>query len=403
MTGIVGAVLEAWDELRVHKVRVLLALVGVAVAVCAITAISAAGEMLRQVSAEQNDRWNGRAATLQVSAWPTGEGGSVMPAPEEYERVFDEVVERYAIGYSSMLRDAPAPVRFPDGTREVYTTGVEADWATMHRFEVTSGRWFTDADSDRLAPALVVNQAFLDALGGVTVAEHPTVTIGGDNPVVATVVGAFPDDWPQAEPQAYVLVDAQSAWVTPETLEMTGPPRLELWVPDDLADGLVEAIQRDVAGALSGTQADVYRSDSAGYAVVDGAIRWVVLGVSVIALLLGGLGLVNIALVTVRYRIREIGIRRSFGASSGRVFFSVMMESVVATTVAGVLGVTVAVVALHNVPLDALMGSAVQDAPGFPFSAAVTGMLAAVGIGALAGLLPALVAVRVKVIDAIRY
>ncbi|GED11265.1 ABC transporter permease [Cellulosimicrobium cellulans] len=403
MTGVVGAVLEAWDELRVHKVRVLLALVGVAVAVCAITAISAAGEMLRQVSAEQNDRWNGRAATLQVSAWPTGEGGSVMPAPEEYERVFDEVVERYAIGYSSMLRDAPAPVRFPDGTREVYTTGVEADWATMHRFEVTSGRWFTDADADRLAPALVVNQAFLDALGGVTVAEHPTVTIGGDNPVVATVVGAFPDDWPQAEPQAYVLVDAQSAWVTPESLEMTGPPRLELWVPDDLADGLVEAIQRDVAGALGGTQADVFRSDSAGYAVVDGAIRWVVLGVSVIALLLGGLGLVNIALVTVRYRIREIGIRRSFGASSGRVFFSVMMESVVATTVAGVLGVTVAVVALHNVPLDALMGSAVQDAPGFPFSAAVTGMLAAVGIGALAGLLPALVAVRVKVIDAIRY
>ena len=403
MTGVVGALLEAWDELRVHKVRVLLALVGVAVAVCAITAISAAGEMLRQVSAEQNDRWGGRAATLQVSAWPTGEGGSVMPAPEEYERVFDEVVERYAIGYSSMLRDAPAPVRFPDGTREVYTTGVEADWATMHRFEVTSGRWFTDADADRLAPALVVNQAFLDALGGVTVAEHPTVTIGGDNPVVATVVGAFPDDWPQAEPQAYVLVDAQSAWVTPESLEMTGPPRLELWVPDELADGLVEAIQRDVAGALSGTQAEVYRSDSASYGVVDGAIRWVVLGVSVIALLLGGLGLVNIALVTVRYRIREIGIRRSFGASSGRVFFSVMMESVVATTVAGVLGVTVAVVALHNLPLDALMGSAVQDAPGFPFSAAVTGMLAAVGIGALAGLLPALVAVRVKVIDAIRY
>lgn len=403
MTGVVGALLEAWDELRVHKVRVLLALVGVAVAVCAITAITAAGEMLRQVSAEQNDRWGGRAATLQVSAWPTGEGGSVMPSPEEYEQVFDEIVERYAVEHSSMLRDAPAPFRFPDGTREVYTTGVEVDWATMHRFEVTSGRWFTEADADRLAPALVVNQAFLDALGGASVAEHPTVTIGGDNPVLATVVGAFPNDWPQAEPQAYVLVDSQAAWVTPESLEMTGPPRLELWVPADLADGLVDAIQRDVAGALTGAQGEVYRSDSASYSVVDGAIRWVVLGVSAIALLLGGLGLVNIALVTVRYRIREIGIRRSFGASSGRVFFSVMMESVVATTVAGVLGVTVAVVVLHNVPLDSLMGSTVQDRPGFPFSAAATGMLAAVGVGAFAGLLPAIVAVRVKVIDAIRY
>ena len=257
MTGVVGALLEAWDELRVHKVRVLLALVGVAVAVCAITAISAAGEMLRQVSAEQNERWGGRAATLQVSAWPTGEGGSVMPTSEEYEQVFDEIVDRYGIGYSSMLRDAPAPVRFPDGTREITTTGVEPDWATMHRFQVTSGRWFTEADADRLAPALVVNQAFLDALGGTTVAEHPTVTIGGDNPVVATVVGAFPDDWPDMDPVAYALVDAQSTWVTPESMEMMGPPRLELWVPDDLSDALVETVRRDVAGARDGVEAAV--------------------------------------------------------------------------------------------------------------------------------------------------
>lgn len=403
MTGVVGAVLEAWDELRIHKVRVLLALIGVAVAVCAITAISAAGEMLRQVSAEQQERWGGRPATLQVTAWPTGEGGSVLPAPEEYERVFDEVVERYDVEHTSMLRSSPAPVRFPDGTREVQTQGVDVDWATMHRFTVESGRWFDETDAERLSPALVVNQAFLDALGGVRVADHPTVTIGGDNPVVATVIGSYPNQWEDEQPTAYALVEAQGTWVTPEALEMYGPPMLELWVPDELADGLTEAIRRDVAGALAGVQADVFRLDSPGYDVVDGAIRWVVLGVSVIALLLGGLGLVNIALVTVRYRIREIGIRRSFGASSGRVFFSVLMESVVATVVAGAVGVTVAIVVLHNVPLDALMGSTVQDRPGFPVSAAVTGMLAAVGVGAVAGLLPALVAVRVKVIDAIRY
>ncbi|MEK8225494.1 FtsX-like permease family protein [Oerskovia sp. M15] len=143
--------------------------------------------------------------------------------------------------------------------------------------------------------------------------------------------------------------------------------------------------------------------DSPDMSVIDSATKWVILGVSAIALLLGGLGLVNIALVTVRYRIREIGIRRSFGASSGRVFFSVLMESVVATVVAGVVGVSLAIVILHNIPLDTLMGSTVQDRPAFPASAAVTGMIAAVSVGALAGLIPALVAVRVKVIDAIRY
>jgi putative ABC transport system permease protein len=108
-------------------------------------------------------------------------------------------------------------------------------------------------------------------------------------------------------------------------------------------------------------------------------------------------------MATVRYRIREIGVRRSFGATGSRVFFAVMMESVVATTVAGFVGVVLAVAIVKNIPVEAIFGSSLQDKPGFPFSAAVVGMACAVGVGALSGLTPATYAVRVKVIDAIRY
>ena len=132
-------------------------------------------------------------------------------------------------------------------------------------------------------------------------------------------------------------------------------------------------------------------------------MRWVVAGIGGVALLLGGLGLVNISLVTVRYRIREIGIRRSFGATSGRVFFGVLMESVVATVVAGLVGVVGAVAIIRNIPIERVFGVALDDTPPFPLSAALLGMACATGVGALAGLIPAVVAVRVKVIDAIRY
>jgi len=292
--------------------------------------------------------------------------------------------------------------RFPGGTMPTQTNAVSADWATMHRFVVDGGRWFTESDVDNLSPALVVNQAFLDALGQ-RIEDHPTITIGGENPVEATVIGSYANTWPGEPPAAYMLVESKLRWSTPESLMNTGPPSLELWVPTDTVDALTDAVRRDLSGAIAGAQVDVSRMDSPDMNMIDGATKWVILGVSAVALLLGGLGLVNIALVTVRYRIREIGIRRSFGASSGRVFFSVLMESVVATVVAGVVGVSLAIVILHNVPLDTMMGSPVQDRPGFPVSAAVTGMVAAVSVGALAGLIPALVAVRVKVIDAIRY
>jgi putative ABC transport system permease protein len=80
-----------------------------------------------------------------------------------------------------------------------------------------------------------------------------------------------------------------------------------------------------------------------------------------------------------------------------------MMESIVATVAAGFIGVILAIVALKNPLTASLVSRAVQDVPPFPVSAAILGMVVSTAVGALAGLLPALVAVRVKPIDAIRY
>jgi putative ABC transport system permease protein len=79
------------------------------------------------------------------------------------------------------------------------------------------------------------------------------------------------------------------------------------------------------------------------------------------------------------------------------------MESVVATVVAGLVGIVVAVAIIKNLPIERALGTGIQDMPPFPVSAALTGMACATAVGALAGLIPATVAVRVKVIDAIRY
>lgn len=108
--------------------------------------------------------------------------------------------------------------------------------------------------------------------------------------------------------------------------------------------------------------------------------------------------------MTVRQRIREIGVRRALGASSGRVFAAVVLESVCAMAVAGLVGVGLAVALVVNLPLEQLLREAdITDVPPFPVSAAVEAFAAAVAVGALAGLVPATIAVRSKVIDAIRY
>lgn len=392
MTGVVGAILEAWDELRIHRVRVLLALIGVACAVTAITGITAAVTMFGQAMQEENERMAGRDTTLE--AWSMG-GGPMSAA--EVDALVDAVAERHDISYHTVRATADLRVRGAESGTYVEWSAVDVDSATITRQTMEEGRWFSDADAERLAPVLVVNQAFLDAYAdGAPASTHPKVVIEGETPVAATVIGEVPVQWNDEGPRALMLFDQAMRWF-PDRVMADG---YRFWVPPELADQFAEVLPRDLAAA--GVPFEVQKPMDEPF-VIDRVLQYLVLGVGGFALLLGGLGLLNIALVTVRYRIREIGIRRSFGATSGRVFFGVLMESVVATTVAGVVGVVVAVAVIKNIPIDRIFGRPLEDLPGFPFDAALVGMACAVGIGALAGLIPAIYAVRVKVIDAIRY
>lgn len=400
MSGFVGAVVEAWDELRIHKLRVLLALVGVAVAVMAITAVTAAVDMLDQAFREQSDRQSGRQVTITVSAWPMSTGAST---PAELDEEYARVRERYSITWASRDQVTTVPIRFASGTQTVDVRAVDPAFGPMTRLQPTTGRWFTASDALAYAPVLVVNDAFLAALGVPNVTSRPTVLIGDEPAVRATVVGVVADAWSDAPPQAYLLVDHLRRWYVPDAAYGPSAANLLLWVPEAAADELRERVRADVAAVLPGWQVDAYDNRVPGGGLADGATRWVGLGVGGFALLLGGLGLVNITLVTVRYRIREIGVRRSFGATSGRVFVGVLLESVVATVVAGFVGVVAAVALIRNLPVEQVLGSSIQDMPPFPVSAALTGMACATAVGALAGVIPATVAVRVKVIDAIRY
>ncbi len=276
-------------------------------------------------------------------------------------------------------------------------------YGDMFRVRLDEGRWFDQSDVAAYAPTAIVNDAFLNRLGVSDLSGHPTVTLGGPRPVTVTIIGVVSDDTRGGDmPFAYLLRPAVERWAEPDPARGWSQPEMRMWVPPDQVDQLTERITSDLTSVMpEGTQVNVYRSDAGDeFAEIDTQIRWAIRGAAAIALALGSLALVNVALVTVRYRIREIGIRRSFGATSARVFFGVMMESVCATVVAGLVGVAIAVAIVKNLPPDLFD---LDDLPAFPVRAAVEGMIAALLVGALAGLTPAIVAVRIKVIDAIRY
>jgi putative ABC transport system permease protein len=405
LSGLVGAVREAWDELRVHRTRVLLSLIGVGVAVCALTSVVGVGQIAQQAQTEQLERGGGRPATLVLGA-PYHQVDGTQGDAATLRQAVATAVERYSIEYSGTSTWGQLDVQFLDGVSLADVQVVDVDYGVMHRTQVSEGRWFVDQDELRLAPAIIINDLTWQRIGSPDLRTHPTVTILGEQHLTAVVVGVLPPDPFDQGTRMFMLSSAYQALAPPVAPGMEPWVQYEFWVPVDLADQLTELLKRDVTAAFGeGWQVDVSRQDYLAWPGSDpiGPIRLVLAGIAVLILLLGALGLVNISLVTVRQRIREIGIRRSFGATASRVFFAVMMESVVATVVAGAVGVFVAVLVVQSPWVRDLVARGLTDVPAFPVEAALLGLAAAAVVGALAGLLPALVAVRVKVIDAIRF
>ncbi|MGR0158551.1 ABC transporter permease [Paenarthrobacter nitroguajacolicus] len=393
MTGFISTLVEAWQELRINKVRILLALLGVALSVAALTSVVGVGSLAREGMKVQSERSGGRVATLSLNVQ-----GQTMPDPVKLEKAYQGIQQRYGITTSTHVSQTQAGFQFPRGVTTVNVTIVDVGYGIIHRVPLQQGSWFAADDGKRLAPAVVVSEAFYNQAGRPNLTTHPTVSIPGDQPATAVIIGVVPDSYPDTPPSAFILAEgAAMAGIKPQMSEF------KMWVGEEQAGALTAAITADLQGQFPGYYAQANRMDFAAWGDPLAPVQLVVGGVAGLVLLLGAVGMLNISMVTVRYRVREIGIRRSFGATSGRIFVGVMMESVVATAVAGLAGVMLAVAVVKHPWIESKVAPGLTEYPAFPIDAALMGFGAAVLVGALAGAIPALVAVRVKVIDAIRF
>ncbi|WP_203580548.1 ABC transporter permease [Microbacterium hibisci] len=403
MTGLVGALGEAWSELRHHKLRVLLSLIGIAVSVGALTAVVALSEYQRQQMAEQSDQSGGRPATVSITANRTD--GAPMDW-KAFDAHVDRVAERYSFSHLTRIVDpVQLQVQTPEQVRPVMARLVDPAYAVIHRSPLLEGRWFQDADAELLAPPVVISGALWDVYGRPALGAGFALSLQGDVAGSYPVVGVTPRQYAGDEEKRLTLMyDSYAA--RRDALPADAMIAWEVWAPEDGVAEVGPALAADLrAGQDDAVQITVTRTDWASRPDAQtsmAAFELVTGGIAGLVLLLGGLGLVNIQLVAMRQRIREIGVRRSFGATQGRIFTSVLLESVVATAVAGVIGIAIAVAVL-KAPFVMDMFSGMQDVPPFPVRAAVTGLVAAVAIGALAGFIPALMAVRSNVIDALRF
>jgi len=114
---------------------------------------------------------------------------------------------------------------------------------------------------------VVVNEAFLGALGVPDLSTRPTVVIGGTRPVRAAIVGVVREGYGE-ELLAYRVDRSAGPWDEPvpgdPATMVYGPTTLELWVPPEQADEVMAVVSNDLGLALGGVQVDAYRQDAQG-------------------------------------------------------------------------------------------------------------------------------------------
>ena len=439
ISQILGALIEAWGEVKVQKARVVLSLVGVVAAVAAMTVVIALGDLILQSSREMAELYEGRSVTLRLApensaasqgtpagagpAQASGAGGapasSSVARPDDTDPVGEAMAtlaNRHDIRYWSRLSSSGGEitevsqarssgqfrgypvVRTDDMFNDVTIQAVDPAYQVIFRTRMLAGRWVAPSDAEQRLTPVVISEVLWNQLGRAPIDQVPIVLHTTDGTAVR-VVGVTKSSSRFDMPTMYVHYDAARA-----TLPQMGTPSMIAWVGPDDADQARSVLPRALASILG----DGWRVTVTGGEHEDigeeqlGTISRVIMIIGGIIVFLGALGLLNVAIVTVRQRVREIGIRRAVGASAARVFFAVFMESVVATFAAGVIGVGIAVVVVRFLPLET-MGIALSDTPAFPAGAAIAGVAISSSIGALCGIIPALAAVRIKPIDAIRY
>lgn len=443
VSQLLGALIEAWGEVKVQKARVVLSLVGVVAAVAAMTIVIALGDLLLQSSRELAELYEGRSVTLRLtpesssasSADPAGSGpyqdvsrtgADASPSGEQTAKRPDEkdtlgeamgtLAERTDIHYWSRFssgggdivetRQARSSGQFrgypltniSDMVDGVTFQGVDPSYEVIFRTRMLAGRWVVSSDADQRLVPVVISETLWNQLGRAPIDQVPIVLHTSDGTAMR-VVGVTKSKSSYDMPTVFAHYDAARI-----SFPQMSSPSMIAWVGTENADQARETLPRALASILGeGWKVSVSGGEHEDIGEEQlGTISNVIMVIGGIIVFLGALGLLNVAIVTVRQRVREIGIRRAVGASAARVFFAVFMESVVATFVAGVIGVGIAVVVVRFLPLEAL-GVTLSDTPAFPAGAAIAGVAISTSIGALCGIIPALAAVRIKPIDAIRY
>ena len=391
----------AWEGVTVNKLRSFLTTLGIIIGVASVIIMMAVSAGAEAIIAEQSQ---GLGANLIIVNPMRGVPGAGRTLLYEVALAIGEQVKGIS-GISAEQLTAPLIVKAGQEILELTITGATPDYPAVRDVPVGEGRFFDQKDLDRKAKVVVLGYEIARDLFGDDIALGQAVNIGSTRYKVIGVMdqkGTVGDvDY---DGQIYIPITVLFQKYLPSPLANNRLRTIYIEARSkETMDSTILQIKNLMAKRhnvtlespdfVVQTQQDIITTQEATTEAFRNLLAWVA-GVS---LLVGGIGIMNIMLVSVTERTREIGIRQSIGATPGDIRLQFLIEAMALSLIGGLVGI------LIGIGGSVLFGQLGEMRTAIVPSSIPLSFAAAAMVGIFFGYFPANAAAQLDPIEALRH
>ncbi len=393
----------AIESILSNKMRSFLTMLGIIIGISSVIAIVSLGQGGQTTITGEFEKIGASTVSIKVKGVDAEKSDYIT---FEDIRQIKEKIE--VVKYATPVINKQGIVQSENKSKRALLYGGNEDLFSINNIELVDGRFYNKNESEEAKPVALIDEGAAKKLFGTNAVVGKSINVGPQNStkkvmLVGVIKSQFDMFGDMAEDNMPVIVYLPATFLNIIYSEENITDELVIMADSKENSEAAGVIAKNMLVNRHGNRdREVYRAESMMKQLdqintVLGIFTTFIAAVAAISLLVGGVGVMNIMLVSVTERTREIGIRKAIGAKTGHILFQFLTESVIISCIGGIIGLILGVAGAYG------LGQFAGITPSISPQIVIVAILFSSAVGIFFGIYPARKAARLDPIEALRY